>query len=179
MRDILEIFGLSRLLLKLDTAFGGLIFYCLGYLFSKNDVMSIFKNKNKNIVFITVFGILSYLSYTNGMINVCQLRYNNFCKFMFFALAGIIFVFLIAKNMEEVRFMSYIGKNSLIMFAPHSLVLYAYAGFLSLFANEQKFIMSNLSILESLVGTLLTLIVLSFCAKIVDRVKIKLRCLCS
>ena len=171
MPNVLNVLDIGRLPLKIDTAFAGLIFYSLGYLFSSNNSIEGFNNKKKNIIYILALFIISSYSGSNGTVNICELIYGDFYLYLFFSIIGIIMVIVLAKTIESCRLFNFIGKNSLFIFSLHSFGLYGYAALLSCIKGEDKRIMVNLSFGEVLVGGVLVTLCMILICYIINKVK--------
>lgn len=169
MHIFLELIGVNRLPLKIDTAIVGVLFYGLGFLFNQGKCIKEYENKWKNMLKLVFLCAISLNSYNNGMINICETIYNDFGDFIFYAIVGIGIVIIFSKILERNIILKYIGRNSLLIFSIHSFALYGYEAILSHLHGQRIKIMVNLSFFESIVGTLGIIIILLFLTQLINK----------
>lgn len=148
---------------KLDDALGGYLFFFLGY-YSKNIIEKVDVLNYRTKIVLWAFGsaVLLICAYFNGMVNI-DVTFNNPILYLLGSIAGIVVVFVLCSlmrgNSKYYWFaICWYGKNSLPVFALHSLFLYGYAASLSKILARRLIIMKNISLFYSLIGTVICLI---------------------
>lgn len=110
-----------RLGLKMDVAFTALVFYGTGYVLSSTNY---FKGKTPTLALpVLLFLNVFFGPYLNGGVNICDIKLNNPVYYFISAFSGIAFCFCVAKLISQNRALQYIGRNTLVIFATHSLVI--------------------------------------------------------
>lgn len=151
-----------RIPLKVDDAMAGLLFFYVGITAKKKNV-TVRLNDSKLwircILFVASALILIIFAKLNGMVNMDS-NFNNPIFYLITSFTGIfmilVFSSLFAKR--KYNFISWFGKNSLPIFACHSLFLYGYAFLLSKIFGTKIVIMNNVTDGWAFVGTILTLL---------------------
>lgn len=118
----------GRYPLKIDTACTATIFYGAGYAFRKKKILEALEEQ-KYLVTIFTCIIVTIVSRYNGNVNMSDCMYSNWLLFYIAAFAGIIMINMIARMrfIRESKILAYYGRNTLPMFALHSLLLFAAA----------------------------------------------------
>lgn len=157
IKDVLNFLPYGRLPMKIDSALMGLFFYMIGYLifpwlcnFEKTASV-----KNKKVVAVLSLGVWFYVGVRNGASNLCNLTYNDSGMFIVAAVAGCMFIITISMLIKESKILQYIGKNSMVIFAMHSFLIYLYDYILSAIKGKEIVHMMNIDWMEALVGTVL------------------------
>lgn len=125
----------GRFPLKMDTACVGVIFYGAGYIFRKWKIFDILE-KHKYITTVIMFGMVTVLSMWNGPVNMSDCVYSNNYLFYLAAFSGIIMVNMLAKILCKSRILAFYGKNSLPIFALHSLGTFAVLAIFGKFTGQ-------------------------------------------
>lgn len=110
-----------RLPWSIDVALAAILFYGVVYVFKKK-VFLLFETKPKLLYIIMTSFVGFVVANTNGYVDMNGNHYGNYFYFYIGAFTGIFLVLMVAKHLEQVRFLSFWGKNSLIL-ALHSVAL--------------------------------------------------------
>ena len=111
---------------SLDIVCNSILFTMIEYLFRQNE------NKIKNIfkkIYIPVYLILNIsIGFINYFISEKQVdmytnSYGIYIFYVISAIMGILFIITISKNYDIFKFVLYIGKNSLIYYCIHNVVI--------------------------------------------------------
>lgn len=148
-----------RLPWSIDTALSALPFYGVAYLISKNKVKSVLVSLQSRIVLIMVcFYVTLKISYINGLVAMVGNLYKNFFYFYIGAFIGIILAANIAKFIKKIKFIKFLGVNSLFILAFHTrfyrVITYSTVKFLN-----RTFGIIQQSMLWGLVYVILTILV--------------------
>ena len=142
-----------------------LLFIEIGYLVKTYALIHKLMNVNKFILYIfaTALMLLTiYLSQLNGQVNLLLFDHGNLFIYYFTSVLGstsiIIYSCLIKGKIKKI--LIFYGKNSLALFAVHSLVLPLYARLLSMITNEPMIPRENISLPYSIIGTAFVLIII-------------------
>jgi fucose 4-O-acetylase-like acetyltransferase len=104
----------------IDTAFNAVVFYGTGYLFKTINKEDYLLERFSKIPAVLLFIPLNYfLSQINQDINMALNILNNYFLFYSGAFLGIFSWISISYLVKSSRFLSYVGKNSLIVFGLH------------------------------------------------------------
>jgi fucose 4-O-acetylase-like acetyltransferase len=139
-----HLFILGRAPLKFDSAIPAIVFFFTGfylhklidpsvYFISTNKKAFIEKLRDRPIkvfvvgVVLMILDIFISIKYL-GWVNICSLKFNNIICYWITAFIGISGVLFLSCTIEKVlflkRMLSFLGKNSLILFSLHSLLIY-------------------------------------------------------
>jgi fucose 4-O-acetylase-like acetyltransferase len=149
-----------RLPWSMDTAFTAVVFCGVGYLLRENDDRLQVKRPPARIMLILLFLAVNLVfSRLNRGVSLLSNNYHNYFYFYVAAIAGILGYTLIARVIRDFRPLTFIGKNSLIIFAFHAMVIGLIKGFMSKVLN---FPMNNFknSLLWGVALTLACMVVL-------------------
>jgi acyltransferase len=117
---------------RTDIAFSCILFYHLGYYGRKYNFPGIL-NYNKGIKWLTILilVLLHILSYRMNLrlsgihnVNIIANITGNIYLFYVSAFFGIAYSLIIASEIQKIRFINYLGQNSLIILAVHVLILH-------------------------------------------------------
>ena len=118
-----KLFG--RFPMKTDSALMAIAFMLFGYILKKAGK---FENWKRWILYAgaVVLPAVIWLCgcRLNGYVNLCDCVYDHYRYYMIAALAGCIWVMIIGRLLEKVRWLRWLGKNTLPMFAIHSFFLW-------------------------------------------------------
>lgn len=107
-----SVYSTTRLPLSLDVAFTGVVFFGLGYIFRDRILNSDFNMASA--VICLLLGIGS--GFLNGRVDMNYSVYGNPLLFYTSSLLSIYAYICFAKRIPKIRFITYVGKNSLIFF---------------------------------------------------------------
>lgn len=173
--QILKIFSIDRLPLKIDTAITAAVFIGIGYESNKSQLLSKFSKHKQFLIPILLVSGFYFGAIVNGNVNICNCAYNNMLFYYMSAICGIIAIYYIGDILKNCKLLQFYGRNSLFMFATHSVFLYLYAGLLSLFYNREIQIMKDIPLSLSILGSIIIFALLLFCAVAYNRIKIILK----
>ena len=148
---------LHRLPFKMDSALTALIFIKIGSTIQKYKFIEII-NKISNfkyillLLFLLIINIITGV-HLNGYVNICQCVYGSYINYYISSLFGSLFVILLSYKIRNCKIFCYYGKNTLHMFALHSLLLWLFFyifknGYIdiSLFPKEINMIITSIII---------------------------------
>ena len=119
-----KLFG--RLPMKTDSALTAVSFMLFGYILKKAGR---FEKWNRGVLYagaavlpavVWLFGCR-----LNGYVNLCDCVYDHYRYYIIASLAGCLWVLIIGRLLQRVRFLQWLGRNSLPIFAIHSFLLWA------------------------------------------------------
>lgn len=119
----------GRFPLKLDSMLMAFCFYSVGFL-----LKDIFDNKDfvkQNIIVLIPLLYFVLHADSNGWVNIAMCAYNNLYYYLFFSLIGVFAVIYLSNILKKCKLLSYIGKNSLVIFSLHSFGIYLFTYILS------------------------------------------------
>jgi acyltransferase len=121
-----------RLPWGIDIAFTAVVFYGIGYLLktNKNSILSILEKKNKYLIGATLLFCSIIFCFINGSVDMNFNVYGNYVFFYFSAICGSAFCFMLCKSFEDLKLLSFLGKNSLMIMVLHEPVKRALLGVL-------------------------------------------------
>ena len=108
-----------------NVAFTGIVFFGLGYL-AKNNQGKICLNlllPHRILIILLCLGINVFFCSMNGQIDMNVNRYHNYFYFYIESMSGIGACIAISQLMRPSRVLSYLGANTLLIFALHGIVL--------------------------------------------------------
>jgi len=109
---------------SVNTSLIALIFFGLGY-YLKNNSKDLINNltKNRLVVLITIIFLLMsvWFFYLNGTIDMLNNHYQNYLYFVLSAFGGIGIILVISQLIPNSKVVNFVGKNSLIILALHSI----------------------------------------------------------
>lgn len=115
-----------RLPWKIDSAVMGMAFMAIGYYFKEYKVFEKF-GTNKAFIFAIAVMIFWITGNANECVNLCDAVYSDVVLFIMAAMSGIICTYIVSDVLVQVqwisKFMSYIGRNTLVIFGTHSLAI--------------------------------------------------------
>lgn len=161
IRYFVHYFPYETMPFNIASSFMALFFYTFGYvLFPKfDDYLKDTTNHKKIAYSVALLFITVLLSYYNGSVNICELRYNDSGFYLISSLAGTISTITLSSLISnKVSICNYIGKHSLPIFAMHSLILLFYALAFSVMSNELKQPLYSVNNCEAALLTILTTI---------------------
>lgn len=106
--------------------------------------------------FSIVVIIMMLLAVYNRTVNVSIPVYNNYVLFLVCALLGIMSVYYISAKLGN-GVISFLGRNSLIIFAIHGIWLQVYSYLISIICNQPILYMRNMPIWACMIGGLFVL----------------------
>ena len=117
----------GRLPWKIDTALTAVVFMLAGHVVRKTG----FPEKPGLIARAILTVLLPAVVWSvsvrgNGYVNICDCVYGNIVLYYIGAIAGCLWVCLLGKWLESVRWICWLGKNSLPIFGIHSFILWAW-----------------------------------------------------
>ncbi|MDD3014155.1 MAG: acyltransferase family protein [Candidatus Gastranaerophilales bacterium] len=105
---------------SIDVAFSAVVFYGVGYLFKTVNKNDYFLQKFSRIpVLLIVVAVNYFLSQINHEIDMASNELHNYFLFYTGAFLGIFSWISVSFLIKESKYLSYIGKNSLIIFGLH------------------------------------------------------------
>jgi len=139
-----------RLPWGLDVAFTGVVFYGIGYLFKtiRDGKLMQFRPQSVLLALVPLTYILVFSFFNHGNSFIVDMNSGNYGKIPFFYLAafsGIVLVVVVSKFLTNSATLTYLGKNSLIIFGLHILAI-------KIFKNQLG-IGLDISLIESLICT--------------------------
>lgn len=111
----------TRIIWCIDIMFTSLVFYGIGYygFYNKLLINDTYNNKKEYYLLLIIsFLLLTIISQLNGRIDMNNNILQNYFMFYIAALTGVFFIFLIS-NKIKCNWLSYLGKNSLIIMLLH------------------------------------------------------------
>lgn len=112
--------------LKIDSAFTGIIYFTMGYLFKYLEFYKYLGNKILCISIFFVTKILSlYLEHNYlGYSNICDCRYDIYNLYFFIQILGIASFISIGAIFSDIKLLQWLGKNNLLIYLLHVYVLW-------------------------------------------------------
>ena len=102
----------------MSTSFTCVPFFCLGFVFNSAGLLNRpILSRNQMLAFTIVSILLIYLFAEEAVFS--ENRYENPNTVYFFSIIGTLFILLLSKKMGEIRFISYVGRYSLIVLCTH------------------------------------------------------------
>ena len=122
-----------RLPWGLDTAFTAVVFYGIGYAVRKAGLKSLPGLKWPNLILVPGFLAANYfLGRWNGGVSLLSNDYGSYFLFYSAAITGVCGCILIARLLQRLDPLTFIGKNSLIIFALHATAVGLIRGFMKI-----------------------------------------------
>ena len=149
IRTIVNVPQFGRLPFKIDTAFMATSFMLIGNIIYKKHLLDkICTKKYLAIILFIILGIFNVLFgvHYNGYVNICTCTYGKIYYYYISALSGSICLLIISYLITKNKILEYYGRNSLFMFAIHSMYLYAAQEILTKIYNYRYYIVSNIPI---------------------------------
>lgn len=150
------------------------LFLEIGFIIKKLEFVRKLDMLNVHIKLVLII-LLMYTVYNvsimNGKVNIALGIYENVFFYYFTSIFGSLCIILISnviciKNNVFQKILSFYGRNSLSLFATHSLFLYLYAKLTSLILGRKYYIMQNLDFSLCILGTIFTLTTITFIPKL-------------
>lgn len=110
-----------RLPWSIDVAFTGIVFYGIGYLFKGKKYEITNYQKIPLILLLVSISLVS--CYFNAKVDMNHNELGNFILFYLSALSGIAYISIISVDFRNSSFLSFLGRNSLIIVGTHTLLL--------------------------------------------------------
>ncbi|MBE5947603.1 MAG: hypothetical protein E7261_01095 [Lachnospiraceae bacterium] len=109
----------------LDVAFMGTFCYILGFFAKK---LCIFERINKwwSLPLIPILLVINiyFGTYLNGYVNMCDLVFVDAFRYITAMIAGVGFILLLSLFIQKIRFLQWLGRYSLPLFASHTFIIY-------------------------------------------------------
>lgn len=141
---------------KLDTAFMGLVFFYLGNKDCEKQISASFNSKplyKKGLVLLLLLCVnLIYVIMLNDTVNLANNWYKNTVFFALSSITGVYFIFLFSSMVKHSKILEFYGKNSLPIFAFHSMFLTAYAALLTKILKHPVYCMNNIPLYLCFLG---------------------------
>lgn len=139
-----------RLPWGLDVALTGLVFYGIGYIVKnmRNGKLMQYKPQSILLALVPLTYTLLFSFFNHGNSFIVDMNSGNYGKIPFFylaAMSGVVLVVLVSKFLTKSVVLTYLGKNSLIIFGVHILAI-------KIFKNQLGMGL-NISLVESLICT--------------------------
>lgn len=112
-----------RLPWSIDIAFTSVVFYGIGYLIRKKEVLENAKINQNIALSISIFSSIIF-SLLNGSVNMNNNFYNNILFYYISAFSGIFALLIISKKIKNIKLIRYLGQKSLNVMVIHILVFY-------------------------------------------------------
>ena len=123
----LPINSITRLPFKIDSALMALIFLKIGNTITKYKVIDrIGKLDNIEYILVSLILILTNVFMgpkVNGYVNLCDAIYGNYINYFVASITGSLFFILLAYKINNNKILNFIGKNTLVIFAIHSMFI--------------------------------------------------------
>lgn len=117
----------GRLPWKIDTSLTAAVFMMAGHAVRKTGFPEKPGPVLRALLTVLLPGLVWLVSVKgNGYVNICDCIYGNLAHYYTGALAGCLWVCLLGKWLDQVRWLCWLGKNSLPIFGIHSFVLWAW-----------------------------------------------------
>ncbi|WP_342042977.1 acyltransferase family protein [Bacillus sp. OTU2372] len=142
----------------------GFVFLEVGYLSFKN----IQSNKFNIIFFIGLIIINVILGRYNKQVDLYSLNLNNYFLYYGSAFSGILAILLMCKEMVNVKTISFLGKNSLIIMAIHIQIIIIVSKLISVTTKHDNVYIAN-NLYFSLLVFFLTVLILVPLIKIINK----------
>lgn len=115
-----------QIFLNINIALIALSFFLGGWLFKKYGVFEIQANLKILIIYLVISLVfLIYFAFNNSKLDILDNHYGNIFYMFMAAFYGIIFSMFLAKLFQQINYIkgifSYLGRNSLIILATHSI----------------------------------------------------------
>lgn len=128
IKDVISIpFNTSRLPFKIDSALMALVFIKIGHTITKYNVIEKVGKKSilKTIIILLALFFINGVTgmYLNKYVNICDCIYKSYINYLIAAITGSLFIILLSYKINKNRLLVFFGKNTLIMFAVHSLFI--------------------------------------------------------
>ena len=157
--DIINMFNLVRLPFKIDTALTASVLMELGYQANKTKIFEQFKEYK--IAYIMIFLCLGFLiGKFNGYVNICDCIYSNIILYYISAICGIAGIYLISETICQNKLLQFYGKNSLFMFAIHSLLIAFFAYITNMLLNKEYVPLVSMPFYLSIMGSIIVFAIL-------------------
>ena len=148
---------------SIDVAFIAVVFYGIGYLIKGiESKVSKLVNIKYLVIFLIVNVIIGHLNirYMNARVDMSASEYGNFIFFYVAAISGIMASLIFCRLLPKLKTLMYVGKNSIIFFAFHQMIIYPIIdkliAHISFFASQKSYIIS----LNGIIHVCVTLIVM-------------------
>lgn len=119
---------MHRLPFKLDSALTAVVFLKIGYTIKKYELVEKICKISAFKYFILLMLILAVNIFTgvymNGYVNICQCVFGAYINYYLSSIFGSLFFILLAYKFRNIRIINYYGRNTLNMFAIHSLIIW-------------------------------------------------------
>jgi fucose 4-O-acetylase-like acetyltransferase len=144
VRPLVDIPFFTRLPWKLDAAMPALAFFLSGYVIKTQGVLDKIKPYAACLLPLLLVANFVFGTILNGYVNISELIFGNPLYYYCAAFAGSGAILLFAMRLGQSRALEYYGRNTLPMFAVHSLLLYFSAWAVSVQLGEPVEIMRNI-----------------------------------
>ena len=165
----------ERLPFKVDTALTAVIFLKIGNVIRKYNIIENIGNisKIKYVIFIIVLLCINILvgTDTNGYVNICSCVYGGYINYYLASISGSLVVLLISLKIKRNKILCYYGKNTLPMFAMHSLLIALVTYIASLIFHKSYIPLQNISIEMSILFTIIIYILLFLVSYVYNLIK--------
>lgn len=153
---------------KIDVAFMALIFYSIGFLLKDIILNKKFSSKIIDriiIIFLTLTVVIISTYFFQGLTNLSGGIYGaNIYLYLFSAFCGSILVIVISLFLQRSKVLAFIGRNSLIIFSLHTLIIRSLEFFRKTMGLENNLIISFLI-------TIIVLAIMIVICIVINRVK--------
>lgn len=134
----------------------GLVFFWLGNKDCERKVVSGVNEKSlfsRISIFIVIFVVnVMYTIMLKDTVNLANNYYKNAVFFILASVTGVYFVLIFSGSIGKSKVLIFYGKNSLAIFAFHSVFLYLYQLILTKIFHRPIFIMNNIPLWLCFVG---------------------------
>ena len=148
----------------------------IGYEFGKKS-FDIDKIKNRYLTFLIPGLLVTNIlcgPLINGNVNLCGSTFGRSIMLYYVsAICGISFVYLVSAKIKKSKILSYVGKNSLLLFLVHSIFLHITEFILSAVYKKSIYALKNVPLFDSIIATIIIYFSLILIAVSYNRIKNK------
>lgn len=162
----LYLFGEPRNIpFKILPGMTAVFFLEIGYCMKKIQLINRIKKiiiRIRLLLIVALSLIVGISSIINGKVNIALGVYNNVILYYITSVGGTLLIILFSSILDGkvAKIVGHYGKESMCIFAIHSLYLYAYAKILSIIFGTDICIMNNINLFMSVIGTVIITILL-------------------
>lgn len=142
----------------IDVAIMALFFYSTGFLLKNHIAAWIYKFcqiaiYKKLIVFISLILFYVLVNRENGFVGMVNAEYGRSAfLFIISSFFGITFTMILGKVTERIKILTFIGRNSLMIFSLHFIFIDLYSLALSTLLNDKVVSQRNLNVIQVIIG---------------------------
>ena len=119
----------------INIMFTSIVFYGVGYFFHKSNLENKITSVQERLFIVILLFINVISAFINKSVDMNFLNLGNYFLYYISAISGLLFLYLISKKIQHVKWLSFLGKNTLVIMCIHDPIKRVVIKIVSIFVN--------------------------------------------